>query len=313
MIAERIITSRLGEEFDGLMYVRTDNEKHRHYSKRLGTLCRRITYVSPSTLKFKWQAHVNTLKAIMHEACLRPRYKNVYMSSLDYDLVFIIMTFQSQATVYTFDDGSLHLSSTVWNKLTNYNGGLLFQFMSKFFRIPNRDELLQRSQKHYTIYRLPNVMPRTEFLPLFEPVQEHTDQAECTVRILMGQNIFHDMIRPFEDSMKDSMRLAQKLIKEYDIDYYFPYPGESDKVLGVKELRSPLVFEDFIFHELEQNPTTHYEVYSFCSSAIINLQGVHPRLSFISIKPDNSPKIFDETYQLIQEAGIPVLPHTLAQ
>lgn len=230
----------------------------------------------------------------------------VYIASPEIDMQLILST-HPKAEVYTYDDGLINLVPSAWEAIFNTCDGPFNRLVRKIFGTPTESDIIQRSKRHYTIYRLPNVMPRTEYLPLFQPIQEEDRPTEHTVRILLGQMLYWD------EWKERNAQLAKEVLRQYDIHYYMPHPKEGYRVDGVEYLHSPLVFEDFIMQALRDNPTTHYEVYLYCSTPSLNLHGVHPRLSFVSIKPADSPAIFDYTYQLIQEAGIPVLPHTLAQ
>lgn len=306
ILAERIIASRPGESFYGLMFSRSVNDKTEHYYQRLRALSHEAEHLVVPYDGNRWSKYL----LLPQMACKGKRLgsiQRVYISSLDIIELQFILSAHPRAEVYTFDDGLINVTPTAWEgMIKNYDGGYS-RLMRKLLGAPTVEELIQRSQKHYTIYRLPNVMPRTEYLPLFEPVQEPAGQAERTVRILLGQMLY------WEGDHSRNEQLAGEVVRKYDIHYYMPHPKEGYQVAGVEYLHSPLVFEDFILQALREHPTTHYEVYLYCSTPSLNLVGLHPRLSFVSIKPTDSPQMFDYTYQLISQAGIPVHTHTLAQ
>lgn len=307
LIAERIIASKPSERFYGLMYSYLVNDKTEHYYQRLRSFCHDAEHlIALPDRSPRWLTWLVALQMIYKGKSLGA-IEAVYIASLNITELQFILSAHPRAEVYTYDDGLINITPSAWESIVNDNDGGYNRLMRRLFGAPTVEELIQRSQKHYTIYRLPNVMPRTEYLPLFQPIQEEDRPTEHTVRILLGQKLYRD------EWQERNAQLAKEVLRQYDIHYYMPHPKEGYRVDGVQYLHSPLVFEDFIMQALRDNPTTHYEVYLYCSTPSLNLHGVHPRLSFVSIKPSDSPAIFDYTYQLIQEAGIPVLPHTLAQ
>lgn len=301
LIAERIMAEHPNEEFDAVMYTRMDNDKYRYYTDRLRALCRRVDYVVIHRYPGKLKVYARTLGEI-YQTYLRPRYKRIYIASIDSDEGHRLLTFQSKASIYTFDDGLVNLDPPAWQKVLRVLPSGWKRMLSRVFGTPTMNQLIERSQKHYTIYRLPNVMPRTHYIPLIPPITEASSRIEHTVRMLLGQHLYVNYTE------QESLDLIMQVMQEYAIDLYIPHPKFGQDILGDKEVKTPLIFEDYILQELQKNPTTHYEVYLFSTTSSINLVGVHPRLSFVSIKPKDSPKIFDETYRIIAEAGIPVLP-----
>lgn len=306
LVAERIIASKPSERFYGLMYSRSVNDKTEHYYQRLRSFCHHAEHLVVPYNTPTWRKYLSTPQMAYKGKSLGG-IEAVYIASLDINELQFILSAHPRAEVYTFDDGLINLDAPAWGAMIKNYDGAYSRLMRRLFGAPTVEELIQRSKRHYTIYRLPNVMPRTEYLPLFQPIQEEDRPTEHTVRILLGQMLYWD------EWKERNAQLAREVLRQYDIHYYMPHPKEGYRVDGVEYLHSPLVFEDFIMQALRDNPTTHYEVYLYCSTPSLNLHGVHPRLSFVSIKPADSPAIFDYTYQLIQEAGIPVLPHTLAQ
>lgn len=306
ILAKRIIASKPSERFYGILFSYSVNDKTEHYYQRLRALCHGAEhFVMP-----EGGSRLSRYLLLPQMACKGKRLgfvQRVYISILHIAELQFILSAHPRAEVYTFDDGLINVTPTAWEGMIKDDDGIYLRLMRKLLGAPTVEELIQRSQKHYTIYRLPNVMPRTEYLPLFEPVQEPAGQAERTVRILLGQKLY------WEGDHSRNEQLAREVVRKYDIHYYMPHPRVGYQVAGVESLHTPLVFEDFILQALREHPTTHYEVYLYCSTPSLNLVGLHPRLSFVSIKPTDSPQMFDYTYQLIQEAGIPVLPHTLAQ
>ena len=189
-------------------------------------------------------------------------------------------------------------------------GGILFYMKNKnqrrFFNIINDGltitKVRETSQKHYTIFKvLHNVMDNGKrkmvYLPLFNASKLKSNIIKKdTIKILLGTT---------EEEMK---AISEKAVKHYGIKYTSRHPRQKYKLDGVETLESKLIIEDYILKEIEKNPNTQYEIYTFFSGAAITMKDFS-NLNVYAIKPISLPKDYflNPVQKLYQQVGIQIL------
>lgn len=279
LIAESIIDKHQDQSFDVIMITFHDNEKYKYYFNRIKSKCNlslyyvKSDYFLANKIRKVIRLHSNFTK-VLRKNKIGYQYSNIYLASIDEPYFQYIITKCNQSLVYTFDDGTANIvEDDIYCRSTN---PLSFKRVAwRLSGIKNDiDDIKELSQSHFTIYEnIPNIIHKTECIKLFEDSSsfssENKDVSVKAIKFYLGQ--------PLLEISKDleSVNL-NKIIEVLDIDYYYPHPRESLTLskYSDKIIYSPLIFEDFLIQYLKDHPNTNVEIYSFLSSAALNLANI---------------------------------------
>lgn len=263
MIAEKIIETNEGKNFDLVVIALDDNDKYKHYYKRLEKLCLdSMYYINEINIK----GFFNYIKELKNSN-LNKYYEELYLASIDCRHFQYIVSKNPSALVYTFDDGAGNIISNdvyytnvepvKWKKIIWYFIGIKYYMK----------DIKEMSLLHYTLYEnIPNIIKNTKLIKLYKE-EEYSDSKPITkvIKIYLGQPLL-------EISDKINNEYVSSIIKVIKIDYYYPHPREKEFPSGDFEItRSLLVFEDYILWYLKNNSDVKVEVYSFISTALLNI------------------------------------------
>ena len=129
-----------------------------------------------------------------------------------------------------------------------------------------RDDLINNTERHYTLYNSNFYVvakEKLEYLEDFFELDIEPVKNGKTAKVLLGQNFS-------EEDERISVNFITTYAKALNVDYYVPHPKEQFKIDNVKYLVTPLIFEDALvelFKEYE-----FVEVYHFTSSVILYLK-----------------------------------------
>lgn len=262
VIARKIIGLNPCKDFDLLAITPNDNVKYRAYYKELKKLCNNSLYYLPK------KGHLGFLH-FMRELNLKKMnsdYKCIYLANIDSRNCQYIISKNDLANIYTFDDGIANIISndvyysndtpTNWKKV-------IWRFIGIKYYIK---DIRDKSLLHYTIYEgLPNITEKTHLIKLYENYESKPVITNKTVSIYIGQ--------PLEEiSDIFNTEYISKSLQKLNIDFYYPHPRENIIPQGNFEIiESELIFEDYIIRYLQNNPEVKVSVYSFISSAVLNL------------------------------------------
>lgn len=282
LIAEKIIELNSDESFDLLVLALIDNEKYKHYYHRLKQKCINSLYIVRKTRLRGFTDYIKELK----DNGLSIQYQNVYLASIDSRHFQYIVSKNKSANLYTFDDGTANIIPSDAYYL-NSKPKLLKRIVWRFFGLKYyMKDLKNLSILHYTIYKdIPNIIENKEYLPLFPDNNNNNNNNSDThiVSFYLGQPLT-DISKGFDFSYVESN------ISKLEIDYYYPHPRESVYPKGNYQLvESPLIFEDYIVEFLVNNPNTNIEVFSFISTALLNIMS----LDRVSVNYIHDAKIFE--------------------
>ena len=87
------------------------------------------------------------------------------------------------------------------------------------------------------------------------------------------------------------------------IDFYYAHPKENFIIPDMVYMQSNLIFEDFILNELKNNSNTKYKVFTFFSSAALNLYSLstnNRNLEIVSIYSESTPKNYINNYNIFK-------------
>lgn len=262
VIAEKIIQLNPKEDFDLLVIALSDNDKYRHYYSRLKNICvSSLYYITEKGIK----GFLNYIRKL-NEIKLNKGYKNLYLASIDSRHFQYILSRNKKANIYTFDDGAANVIPNDPYYL-NSKPKLLKRIIWRGLGIKYyMKDIKNLSLTHYTIYKgVPNIIEKTQLIKLYKDNELTYSATNKVVSIYLGQ--------PLEEvsTIFTTDYIAQTL-RKIKIDFYYPHPREKNIPKGdYKVVMSPLVFEDYIINFLKDNPEVRIHVYSFISSAILNI------------------------------------------
>ncbi len=262
IIAEKIIQLNPKEDFDLLVIALSDNDKYRYYYDRLKSICVRSLYYTTEKGIKGFFSYIGKLK----KNKLNEDYESLYLASIDSRHLQYILSKNEKANIYTFDDGTANIipQSLYYS---NNKPKLFKRMVWRGFGIKHYMEDVKRlSSLHYTIYKdVPNIIEKTQFIKLYGDFKLSSNPVTKVVKIYLGQ--------PLEEISVDfNSHYVAVIIAKLGIDFYYPHPRE--KIIPKDEfniITNQLVFEDYIVSYLEENPEVMVEVYSFISSAMLNI------------------------------------------
>lgn len=301
LIAERIIEQNPKEDYFILTYLNTDNPKTLYYHEQLIKKCRGGIVVIKSHKEGVIDTYINILR-LLSIGLRIPKCKRVYLTNTNVPDIHLMLVRQRKAEIITFDDGTRNIIGDIPEDFFYFK--LLQLYLYKYNLIPSNQYLKSQRSKHYSIYKYPNNMGPSEYLPLFMPTQEN-DVREFNEEeiILLGQPLYEQQ----EDRVtKKNIALTKQVIEDYHITKYFPHPRESYHISGVEYIDTPLIIEDYLIQEFKKHPERKYIIYSYCSTAVLNLQGISNQIEFVLLKPQDTPELVQGVYDLFEKLGFQI-------
>ena len=58
--------------------------------------------------------------------------------------------------------------------------------------------------------------------------------------------------------------------------------------------------------ELKEHPEKKYIIYSYCSTAVLNLQGISKQIEFVLLKTQDIPELLQGVYALFDKLGVQI-------
>lgn len=264
LIAEKIIHKFHDYKFDVLIVALADNEKYRYYYKKLEKLSCNSFYYVPKDGFLGFLEYIQILKKNGFAA----KYTNCFLASIDSRHFQYIISKNKNTNIYTFDDGTANIiKNSVY--YTNEKIPSWKKLIWNFIGIDSyMEDIKKSSRKHYTLYEnVSNIVENTEYLKLFESSKSE-DELTKKINIYLGQPLT-------EISDKFTEQYILSNLNHLNIDYYFPHPREKIIPKGNFEIIStPLIFEDYLIEYLAENKTVDINLYSYISSALLNVKGL---------------------------------------
>ena len=186
-------------------------------------------------------------------------YDKIFYASFDNQLILDIVARSKHKHLMSFDDGYADI----------YPKGMYAQPLNDMqvgkYGL-TRDDLINNTEKHYTLYDSDfHVAAKEKLVHLENFFKLDIDPVNNgkTAKVLLGQNFS-------EEDESISVNFITTYAKALNVDYYVPHPKEKFKIGNVKYLVTPLIFEDALvelFKEYE-----FIEVYHFTSSVSLHLK-----------------------------------------
>lgn len=268
VIAEKIIKNKKDETFDIVVVSQDDNKRFMYYYDKLKDITNKQLFFKYNSSS-EWSKFKSVLdfKREYKKSFFLKKYSKIYLASIDSRHFHYVLSVHKTAEVYTFDDGT---ANVIQNSayFTDYRPNYLTRIVLCFLGINvYKDTVIQRSKKHYTIYKgCKNIIENTEFIGLIEGNNTVQLKKNKVVNLFLGQPMY-------EIDEIYNKKIVENCIKKLNIDLYYRHPREQwdlaldDVVIIDKEL----IVEDFVIEYLNNNPDVTLHIYSFISSALLNL------------------------------------------
>ena len=307
LIAEKIIKSHPNEKFYMIVMSHSGkNEKYDYYSSILSQKSERFYsfYLEPQSQN-KLFVYTSLLELKL-KSLLFPPLKTIYLAHISSPEIHTLVSTYPTVEIRTFDDGSSNLlkkSAFLNNANRISTGEMSRKFYENFINSTQSvKSVRERSTEHYTIFKdLKNIMDdghrKMTYLPLFDVSKlKPSKEIKDTIKILLGSP---------EKEMKE---VSEKATKHFGIKYATLHPRQRYELSNAITLQSPYIIEDYMLKEIEKNPHTHYEIYTFFSGAALTMKDF-PNVSVYALKPSSLPSDYWLTpiYELFQKSDIPIL------
>lgn len=299
LIAEKIIELHPDEIFDVLVIALNDNEKYRAYFERVEKLCMNSLYYTEGKGSLVFFGYIAKLK----KHSLNIKYDNYYLASIDSRHFQYIISKNKHANIFTFDDGTANIISTS-KYYSNSKPKIFKRTVWRMLGVKYyMEDLKQKSLLHYTIYQnIPNIIKNQQYISLIPATtQKQSKRKDRIIKFYLGQPLT-DISTSFDPLF------VKKNIDKLKLDYYYPHPREFSYPEGNYQLiTSSLIFEDYIVQFLEEHPDVSIEVFSFTSTALLNVMSLN-RLQAIYIYEKQIFNLQKSFYDFTKESlGIPCL------
>ena len=307
LIAEKIIKSHPNEKFYMIVMSHSGkNEKYDYYSSILSQKSERFYsfYLEPQSQN-KLFVYTSLLELKL-KSLLFPPLKTIYLAHISSPEIHTLVSTYPTVEIRTFDDGSSNLlkKSAFLNNANRISTGEVSRRFYELFINSTQSvkSIRERSIEHYTIFKdLKNIMDdghrKMTYLPLFDVSKlKPSKEIKDTIKILLGSP---------EKEMKE---VSEKATKHFGIKYATLHPRQRYELSNAITLQSPYIIEDYMLKEIEKNPHTHYEIYTFFSGAALTMKDF-PNVSVYALKPSSLPSDYWLTpiYELFQKSNVPIL------
>lgn len=269
LIAEKIIKQNPNSEFDLiLMLNKNENrQKFEYYFNRVKRLCQ-------TTLLWEYKAKIPNLisfKIKIHTNGFNKKYDELYLSNVHRAHFQLLVSYNIDSEIFTFDDGLANIlpSSKLY---VDSELDIVRRSIWKVLGIRvNSKDIKNKSSTHLTVYKdIPNIITNTSFIELYDRNLTNTlDENQEIIKIYLGQPL-DEVGNAFEQTN------IKEVFDSLGIQKYFPHPRE--KTISIKDIeiiQTNLIFEDYIIELLNNDSDICIEVYSFFSSAIINIASLN--------------------------------------
>ena len=302
LIAEKIIEQDPKSKFDVIVSILNDNEKYKLYSDRLARKVENFLIFKPKECRNKpllMALDVLRFSKQLKKAKFKKVYAEYYLASCDYRYFqYIVNSRSADSRILTFDDGT----ANIYKKslyFSNLKPRWINRFFWSFFGIKEyMAEIFSKSFKHYTIYRnFENVVKNVEVIDLFKLKSENNIREE-EINIFLGQP-FCDFGFPIEHKYLEDM------LKKLKIDFYFKHPREKG-FFDIPYIETNLIFEDYVIDFLKEKNNTKINLYTFTSSAALNVLDVSGVNVFFLKNKLFEQNLF-EFYEMLEENSVKIL------
>ena len=310
LIAEQII-SNSDEKFISIVFTMGNNEKQHYYSSKLIKISTKCFLINIEKINFKIYSFLFliNLRFIIINRIKKYNINKVFLASIDSIHIHTFLSALGKSNnfrIYTFDDGfaNILITSHYYRKRKQ---NLIYTVVSKILgNCYSLDRIKSELVVHYTIYpNMENITDKIYNISLFnkskliekEPYIENYNQE---ISFFLGQPLLLNNII-YSDFIK-------YLFNRYNINYYYPHPKEKKtNITDIKYVKGNLIFEDYLISLIKSNPSLKYKIYTFFSSAALNIYNISDRVEIISIYSSKYiPKEYHKCFDIFVNLGISV-------
>lgn len=296
LIAEKIIEMHPNEEFFGVMFFTVKNAKFDYYQERLAKKCSQF---------FAMQQHIERIQLLKEIIYLKRKFggrqfDKVFLANInELEIQFVLSAIKFN-TLNTFDDGTANIvkqSIFYQAEEQGLNRKIINTLLGNKYSL---EKLKTLSKAHYTLYKdFPNIIENTIYVDLMigKNITEAKSQSDDVVNILLGQPVF-------EREDDKNIALAEKVIERFNIQRYLPHPREKYQLKNVEYIHTNLIFEDYIFQEFSNKKC---RVYTYFSSAVINILNKSPNIEVISLRVNVDNPAYLASYDLLEKLGVNII------
>lgn len=284
-LAEKIISRDTGK-YTLLFIEHTENEKNNYY---FNLLSEKVV----AAYKYNVCKSNGFLKLYFYFCFLIklyfsfPKFDVVYLSTINDKHIYILLRFLKLKKIITFDDGIGNV----------YTDGVYFDEKNNIINY-----VKERIISHYTIYKgLENIVEANKLkLISFNDSEITNNSAINKISIFLGQ--------PYEEFMGKNFDFSQlnEILTLYNIKYYFPHPRESIVYNGCEYIKTHFIFEDYILDLLKKNSDIEVSIYTFLSSAALNVAD-YKRVKVFTLGNNDLLVRYRKLYDIFSKKGIPNL------
>ncbi|MBS7820820.1 glycosyltransferase [Wohlfahrtiimonas chitiniclastica] len=268
VIAEAIIRDNNIQCYGVILLELSSNEKYKFYYNRLAVNANFAMKFTLDTnarklflLKDVWYFKKKVTKllqnkkiCILYVATICNYYIQTILSYVEYDLLC------------TFDDGigNLNFKDVLYSRDNmNFHKRLIWSFL---FRRMSIYDIRKQIHCHYTIYSsTKNISNNLKYIPLFEKKKEYDKkQRYGSIKIFLGQPLM-------EINSKLTPQVIGNIMKNLNIDQYFPHPRETYIIPNVIYIDCNQIFEEYVCDLYTNSTYQSIEIYSFFSTVLANL------------------------------------------
>lgn len=273
-----------------------------HYNEKFNTYFNRVSNKASSNFlyqvlsKNKLGRFIDLLsfnKKIINQ--LDNNFNNIYFASIDNPFVQLTLSKIKYNKMISFDDGTANLwPSSVYNKPIDRGG--VQKIISKLVGIRLDEELIKsKISKHYTIFSdSVYLKSKSEFLPLFNFCNEKQKNVKV-IKLFLGQPL---SAYKFSFFKKENV---VKILKNLEIDFYFPHPQETDFGLFLETIQTKKIFEDYVLELLMEGYIV--EVYTFFSSAALTVSNLD-NVNVFAVVDMETKSFFLELYKIFEKNNV---------
>ncbi|WP_279145530.1 glycosyltransferase family 52 [Photobacterium carnosum] len=221
------------------------------------------------------------------------KYNTVYLANIDSIYCHFILSYIRFEKLNTIDDGTLNLvyDGIFYNDKRCWYEKLIYGFFGCKYTLKKTKNTIN---KHYSLYKLPNISSNVESVKLFSDIVLSTKTKKAKeINILLGT--------VFENLSKNSDFLIKQIEKfiENKKFLYIKHPREKTNVIkGVSYIEGLDIAEDKIIRLLDEYSTIN--IYGFNSTTQLNLSNVENINNFVFLSEYISIQYdFEYDYKII--------------
>ncbi|HEX4879010.1 MAG TPA: glycosyltransferase family 52, partial [Limnobacter sp.] len=277
-----------------------------HYFRRMSEFCTNTLWITPPKEEYprgigKYVALYRRRKHYMKKFLELGRFSYALTSCSINHYLWCILEACKPARLETYDDGLLNIASTPAQhyRPTPWTERLFLKLCGIAL---NKDMLIEKSARHYTIYRGKNLFPNTQRIEL---CPSPTGQVQCAEKPADATE--HIFLCPAPEAPEHVWRLVEQYLADHPSIVHLPHPrGMKPIHTATRPLKTQLIIEDHVLRQLSER-RIRFKLIGTESSALINLAST-PGVEAWSILP-NLPE-HAESRALMVQHGVRLVHNT---